>query len=81
MNREESIYFQDLSIGERGTMVYIAQKILNSIGYEVKEDGVFSTQMEKSVKLFQSTIDSLVVNGVVDYSTMKEMDEATTIMA
>jgi len=81
MNKEENVYFQALSMGERGTMVYIAQKILNSIGYEVNEDGVFSPQMEKSVRLFQSSVDSLVVNGVVDYSTMREMDEAATVMA
>ena len=81
MNNEKNIYFQTLSMGESGTMVYITQKILNTIGYEVKEDGKFSIQMEKAVKSFQSTIESLAIDGVVGYETMKEMDDAATISA
>ncbi|CAA6805592.1 MAG: Unknown protein [uncultured Sulfurovum sp.] len=72
------MYFQPLSMGESGTMVYIVQKILNTIGYEVKEDGVFSLHMEKVVKSFQSTVDTLVIDGVVGYETMKQMDETTS---
>ena len=78
MNKDENVYFQALSMGESGTMVYIAQKILNTIGYELKEDGIFSFHMEKAVKSFQSTIDRLVIDGVVGYETMKEMDEASS---
>ena len=79
MNREEkSVYFQPLSMGETGTMVYIVQKILNTIGYKVQEDGIFSLHMEKVVKSFQSTSDNLVVDGVVGYETMKQMDETTS---
>jgi len=81
MNKEENIYFQALSMGESGTMVYIAQKILNAIGYEVKEDGHFTIQMENAVKSFQSSVESLVIDGVVGYKTMKEMDEAASISA
>jgi len=81
MNKEKNVYFQALSMGESGTMVYIAQKILNTIGYTVKEDGKFSIQMEKAVKSFQSTIESLLIDGVVGYETMKEMDEAASISA
>ena len=77
---KESSYFQPLSMGESGTMVYIAQKILNNIGYELKEDGIFSLHMEKAVKSFQDTRDTLISNGVVDYETMKEMDEAGSII-
>jgi len=80
MSKQENVYFQELSMGESGTMVYIAQKILNTIGYELKEDGIFSLHMEKAVKAFQATIDSLVVDGVVGYETMKEMDEASSII-
>lgn len=79
-NETKSVYFQALSLGESGTMVYIAQKILNTIGYELKEDGIFSQQMEKVVKAFQATIDNLVIDGVVGYETMKEMDEASSIV-
>jgi len=67
-------------MGESGTMVYIAQKILNTIGYELKEDGIFSLHMEKVVKSFQATIDTLVIDGVVGYKTMKEMDEVSSIV-
>jgi N-acetyl-anhydromuramyl-L-alanine amidase AmpD len=81
MNKKEaSLHFQALSMGETGTMVYIAQKILNTIGYELKEDGIFSLHMEKAVKSFQGTIDTLVIDGVVGYETMKEMDEASSII-
>ena len=75
-----SINFQALSIGESGTMVYIAQKILNTIGYGLKEDGIFSNQMEQAVKAFQSTRDSLTTDGIVGYQTMREMDEASCII-
>lgn len=76
---EASKSFQALSKGETGTMVYIAQKILNAIGYELKEDGLFSVEMERVVKEFQASRKSLVVDGVVGYWTMKEMDEVSSI--
>ena len=76
-NVEEKANFQVLSLGQAGTMVYIVQKMLNSLGYELKEDGAFSESMEQAVKAFQSTRDTLVVDGIVDYLTMKEMDEAS----
>jgi len=81
MQKKESTYFQALSMGESGTMVYIVQKILNTIGYKVKEDGNFSIEMESAVKAFQSTVESLKIDGVVGYETMKEMDEAASISA
>ncbi|CAA6820113.1 MAG: Unknown protein [uncultured Sulfurovum sp.] len=70
--------FQALSMGETGTMVYIAQKILNTIGYELKEDGIFSMKMQKAVKQFQASRKTLVVDGIVGYLTMKEMDEVSS---
>jgi len=79
MNKDEKVYFQALSMGERGTMVYIVQKILNSIGYELKEDGIFSVEMESAVKSFQSSVKSLEIDGIVGYETMKEMDEAASM--
>jgi len=79
MNKDEKVYFQALSMGERGTMVYIVQKILNCIGYELKEDGIFSVEMESVVKSFQSSVKSLEIDGIVGYETMKEMDEAASM--
>jgi len=74
-NAEEKANFQVLSLGQSGTMVYIVQKILNTLGYDIAEDGKFSESMEEVVKRFQSTRENLVVDGIVDYLTMKEMDE------
>jgi len=76
---EVSRSFQALSMGESGTMVYIAQKILNTLGYALKEDGIFSNEMEKAVKAFQSSRKGLVVDGIIGYKTMKEMDEVSSI--
>ena len=76
-NAEEKANFQVLSLGQAGTMVYIVQKMLNSLGYELEEDGAFSENMEQAVKAFQSTRENLVVDGIVGYQTMKEMDEAS----
>ena len=72
--------FQELKVGQSGTMVYIVQKMFNAIGYEIKEDGIFSEKMEELVKKFQSTRENLVVDGIVGYQTMKEMDEASSII-
>ena len=77
-NIEEKANFQVLSLGQAGTMVYIVQKILNTLGYELEEDGAFSESMEQAVKAFQSTRENLVVDGIVGYQTMKEMDEASS---
>ena len=79
MSKNKNVYFQSLSMGESGTMVYIVQKILNTIGYDIKEDGKFSLQMENAVKSFQSTVDSLKIDGIVGYETMKKMDEVATL--
>ena len=76
---ESSVIFQELFMGKRGTMVYIAQKILNTLGYELNEDGVFSMKMEKAVKEFQTSNETLIVDGIIGYLTMKEMDEVSMI--
>jgi len=73
---QERESFQTLSMGQGGTMVYIVQKMLNDLGYTLDEDGAFSETMQSVVKEFQSTRKNLVVDGIVGYQTMKEMDEA-----
>ena len=78
--KQEKVNFQSLSIGQGGTMVYIVQKIFNKIGYELKEDGIFSEKMLQVVKEFQASRDNLVVDGIVGYQTMKEIDEASNII-
>ncbi|CAA6802711.1 MAG: Unknown protein [uncultured Sulfurovum sp.] len=72
--------FQALSIGKCGTMVYVTQKILNTMHYDLKEDGIFSSQMEEAVKSFQDSRTTLVVDGVVGYETMKEMDDVSSML-
>jgi len=79
MAKESSVYFEALSKGERGTMIYIVQKMLNSIGYELEEDGVFSSDMEEVIKQFQAKNKNLVVDGIVGYETMKALDETRII--
>jgi peptidoglycan hydrolase-like protein with peptidoglycan-binding domain len=75
MDKNKQVDFQPLSVGEQGTMIYIVQKLLNQLGYELEEDGVFSQEMEGVVKKFQETKETLKVDGVVGYETMKELDE------
>lgn len=75
MSKNKCVDFQPLSVGGQGTMIYVVQKILNQMGYELEEDGKFSEEMERAVKSFQETRESLSVDGVIDYHTMKEIDE------
>ena len=68
--------FQELSVGSEGSMVLIVQKMFNTIGYDLVEDGQFDEGMEKIVIDFQMKSKSLAVNGVVDSKTMIELDYA-----
>lgn len=75
MGKNKRVDFQPLSVGEQGTMVYVVQKLLNQMGYGLEENGIFSLEMEGIVKNFQETRETLKVDGVVDYQTLKEIDE------
>jgi N-acetyl-anhydromuramyl-L-alanine amidase AmpD len=75
MSQNKRVDFQPLSVGEQGTMIYVVQKLLNQMGYGLEEDGIFSEEMEGIVKSFQETRETLKVDGVVDYETLKEIDE------
>lgn len=75
MSKNKRVHFQPLSVGEQGTMIYVVQKLLNQMGYGIEENGIFSEEMEGIVKNFQETREALKVDGVIDYETMKEIDE------
>jgi len=68
--------FQELSVGSEGSMVLIVQKMFNTIGYDLVEDGQFDGGMEKIVIDFQTKSTSIEANGVVDSKTMIELDYA-----
>ena len=68
--------FQELSVGSEGSMVLIVQKMFNTIGYDLVEDGQFDADMQSVVVDFQTKSKSLKVNGVVDSKTMVELDYA-----
>jgi peptidoglycan hydrolase-like protein with peptidoglycan-binding domain len=57
--------------GSRGDAVRAAQSRLQSHGYDICEDGVFGTQTQKTVGLFQSSPNpsNMFVNGIVDKRT------------
>jgi len=65
--------FQNLNIGNCGTMVYVLQKNLNEIGESLVEDGIFGKETNKTVKEFQA-VHNLDANGIVDYKMMIEID-------
>jgi N-acetyl-anhydromuramyl-L-alanine amidase AmpD len=68
--------FQELSVRSEGSMVLIVQKMFNTIGYDLVEDGQFDADMQSVVVDFQTKSKSLKVNGVVDSKTMVELDYA-----
>lgn len=79
MSKVNESVFQKLSLGCQGSMVVIAQKMLNSIGYKLKEDGNFEEQMDHAVRDFQIESNSLAVNGVLDSNTMIAIDRVITL--
>ena len=72
----ESMDFESLKLGCQGSMVLIAQKMLNSIGYKLKEDGNFDEKMLHAVRDFQIENSPLAVNGIICSETMIAIDSA-----
>ena len=70
----ENIDFESLAVGCEGGMVVIAQKMLQSIGYELDVTGDFDKNMEQIVRDFQSEINSLFVDGIINAETMMAID-------
>lgn len=74
MSKHENYDFESLSLGSTGIMVLMVQKTLNSIGYELEDNGIFDEGMDAVVRDFQEQRDILVLDGVVGVETMIELD-------
>jgi len=74
MSKHENYDFEALSLGSTGSMVLMVQKTFNSIGYELKDNGVFDESMDAVVRDFQEQREILVLDGVVGVETMLELD-------
>ena len=74
IDSEKESNFQSLKLGCEGSMVFIVQKMFNSIGYDLVENAIFNDNMEQIVREFQSKRDALTVDGIVGYKTMIEID-------
>ena len=79
MSKRNESDFQELKLGCEGSMVLIAQKMLNSIGYKLKENGNFDDSMVHAVRDFQIENSPLVVNGIICSDTMIAIDSAIAI--
>jgi len=73
-NDIEDCGFESLKFGCQGSMVLIAQKMLNSIGYELEENGKFDETMSQVVRDFQIKSDFLAVDAVIGSQTMVAID-------
>ena len=76
MSKTNESDFQELKLGCQGSMVLIAQKMLNSIGYELEENGNFDDKMAHAVRDFQIENSPLTVNGTICSDTMMSIDLA-----
>ena len=68
--------FESLKLGCQGSMVLIAQKMLNSKGYKLEESGDFDESMVHAVRDFQIENSPLMVNGIICSETMIAIDSA-----
>ena len=55
-------------------MVSIVQKMLNSVGYKIEENGLCNQNMTQAIRDFQIKRDSLAIDSMVSYKTMMEID-------
>ncbi|RUM71437.1 MAG: hypothetical protein DSZ07_00480 [Sulfurovum sp.] len=74
MNKAENYDFEPLSEGSTGAIVLMVQKTLNSIGYELENNGVFDKYMADIIRKFQEEKKISDSDGVVGIETMIELD-------
>jgi peptidoglycan hydrolase-like protein with peptidoglycan-binding domain len=72
----ENSDFESLKIGGQCSMVLIAQRMLNSIGYNLEANGNFDEKMAQAVRDFQIKSNSLAVDGIIGSETMIAIDFA-----
>lgn len=65
---------EQLKLGSSGSKVVILQEALKQLGYSVgTSDGIFGPKTENALKAFQSSDNSLVINGVFDKETREKL--------
>lgn len=74
MSKENEYNFEPLNIGSSGAIVLMVQKTLNSIGYQLDNNGVFDRKMEDIIKNFQKERNFLPIDGIIGIDTMEEID-------
>ncbi len=68
----------ELKKGMQGSNVADIQRKLNSLGFSVgSADGIFGPMTESAVKRFQEA-NKIMVTGIVDYETLKKINEKTS---
>lgn len=61
-----------LKVGSKGGYVSYLQRVLNSLGYKIKVDGIFGKQTQKAVIDFQKRA-GLIPDGIVGEKTWKAL--------
>ena len=65
----------ELKLKDQGQMVYLVQKKLVELGYELKQDGIFEKETQDIVVEFQEKT-GLLPTGVVDALTFQKIYQA-----
>ncbi|SFV60629.1 hypothetical protein MNB_SV-14-699 [hydrothermal vent metagenome] len=80
MSKTENYDFEPLSLGSTGAIVLMVQKTLNSLGYELENNGVFDEHMDEVVRNFQEDREILPLDGVVGVETILELDRLFSLL-
>ncbi len=62
----------ELKLNDTGQLVYLLQKQLTALGYELEQDGIFKRETQDVVSKFQEKV-GLLPTGVVDAMTFKKI--------
>ncbi len=74
-NAIKTIFLQtrkELGIGDKGTLVYEIQKILNKKGANIKRDGIFKEETLKALEAFEKN-QGLYPDGKLDLLTLERL--------
>ncbi len=65
----------ELNIGDNGQLVYMVQRYLGNLGYEIILDGIYKEQTSEAVVKFQEK-QGLLPSGIVDAITLRRLYRA-----